>query len=1339
MAKVIFDSAFASANNTITNSDRTVEYTGGATGGLVFSSIGHRRDKYYVEFLIDNGNTTALNLGVGLVAADQAFTSTDYVGKASNSFAYWSSGVTKQNNTDTAVANTYTTGDVVQMAVDFQAGKVWFGKNGVWYGNPEAGTFQSYTFTVNRAFFPAVSCYTPNRKVTIKAAAADQTYVPPRDFSAWETYTRHSAFDIGTTTSTTTNLYNNNRNVYRTGSGDGPPNFTTDFKKSGKWYFEYKLVTVGVTSNFSSGLQTSETANTQWLGNVANSWGFWQTPGNTALDRWTSNALQGTVTSTASATNDIYMYAVDATLGRIWYGKNGTWLSSGDPATNTNPIFTDADITTFGFAPAVTPDQNFRLQLLSRSAELVHSVPAGFTAFDDSTVTIPADASNVRVSKVGVEILTQIPFTGEDTQLVLQEKSGRVSSIGMEVLTRVWSEKSGRVSSVGLEALIDPDTAYPYTTSIDFDGVDDYGQFAANSILNTIKGFAGITIGFWFKFDQIFAGTNGQKNVLLNIPLATGVTGLTVYLQADGKLGIGARSQSADTLQTVVSNATFVADTWYQINLVVNWTTKIIKIWQNGTLDTTSGVLTFGQNVLTPTTNTTVEEIGRNAAFANSNFDGHIVDLKFWNRVRTDPESIEDSTYYEYRNRNTNGMAAVIRLNEQWPFVQPLIANNFKIANGTYSGSPVSSPDVPFITANIPIQFNFSLPYTVTILSPATHLFNLSYTLGLLSEPGNNFSLSYDLGLLDIVEHFFDLTFDIQTAQLIEYDSPIGLEMLSEAGIQSINEFKLKHTVATVSTVTPTFNLPYTLILEDGVYTFNCSYVFNKDETVLNFSLPYRYSKTEEKTNAFALSFVLNKDPEVIINAFNLSYRTGLITINSKIFTLPFDFKYEKDSVFNLGYRIGRLDTGTHTFQAPFNLSRLAEDNIFKVFNLPFRYSKSKEKKFSWEMPYIMSRSQELEQFYTFPSRLRMIENDLTFRTTFEVQGDTSVDMIVSILPDDLPLGAYYIVVDNGGKFNKYTVLTNKGEDILDKPVEITYGEQITLTPFVPGDVEKIYTVNDVVNYNGYYGWPNASSLHGLGSGELIADSGFTNGIPGQRPYSNDADFFDITITDEGYHIFDLDIEPDTPRFTEVLYLIDKATNRIIRTGFAGTSDMARVIAYLKPGQYRLVPTAIEVDLDNDENTYKIYAWGESFNKTIEFLDPGYSIAGPAEIPPEFNHSISEFIIRVKAIEKESSINLTFMDHDLNELPETLPSQIYVAPADQTTLIPTLKVQETNKLRASIRINDPCCFNKVVSIDTDTSCSIPDEIKVDLNYNTNRVRAAVNKRFNLNSIIFFDD
>jgi hypothetical protein len=49
---------------------------------------------------------------------------------------------------------------------------------------------------------------------------------------------------------------------------------------------------------------------------------------------------------------DVLMMAVDMTLGRAWFGKNGTWANSGDPVAGTGHIWTGLS-SSFSYAPRV--------------------------------------------------------------------------------------------------------------------------------------------------------------------------------------------------------------------------------------------------------------------------------------------------------------------------------------------------------------------------------------------------------------------------------------------------------------------------------------------------------------------------------------------------------------------------------------------------------------------------------------------------------------------------------------------------------------------------------------------------------------------------------------------------------------------------------------------------------------------------------------------------------------------------------------------------------------------------------------------------------------------------
>jgi hypothetical protein len=79
------------------------------------------------------------------------------------------------------------------------------------------------------------------------------------------------------------------------------------------------------------------------------------------------------------ATGDYLDCAVDATAKKMWLGKNGTWLSSGDPAAGTNPYFTWSSNYTVFPTIALYGAYGF-IKLLTSGAG--GTPPSGFTWWD---------------------------------------------------------------------------------------------------------------------------------------------------------------------------------------------------------------------------------------------------------------------------------------------------------------------------------------------------------------------------------------------------------------------------------------------------------------------------------------------------------------------------------------------------------------------------------------------------------------------------------------------------------------------------------------------------------------------------------------------------------------------------------------------------------------------------------------------------------------------------------------------------------------------------------------------------------------------------------------------
>ncbi len=85
-----------------------------------------------------------------------------------------------------APAVTYTAGDVVCVAFDAGAGKVWFAKNNTWLASGDPANDANPAFSgLSGAWFPAVSPYEINTAGTARFRSTHFTYTPPSGFAAW--------------------------------------------------------------------------------------------------------------------------------------------------------------------------------------------------------------------------------------------------------------------------------------------------------------------------------------------------------------------------------------------------------------------------------------------------------------------------------------------------------------------------------------------------------------------------------------------------------------------------------------------------------------------------------------------------------------------------------------------------------------------------------------------------------------------------------------------------------------------------------------------------------------------------------------------------------------------------------------------------------------------------------------------------------------------------------------------------------------------------------------------------------------------------------------------------
>lgn len=109
---------------------------------------------------------------------------------------------------------------------------------------------------------------------------------------------------------------------------------------SGKYYFRVRSSASGNASGC-VGIANSSASLTARPGlNDANAWSH-QSNGYKLYNGYSAYGVSW------DTLNDELMVAIDFSTGDMWFGKNGVWMASGDPATAANPSFTGVSGTLF--------------------------------------------------------------------------------------------------------------------------------------------------------------------------------------------------------------------------------------------------------------------------------------------------------------------------------------------------------------------------------------------------------------------------------------------------------------------------------------------------------------------------------------------------------------------------------------------------------------------------------------------------------------------------------------------------------------------------------------------------------------------------------------------------------------------------------------------------------------------------------------------------------------------------------------------------------------------------------------------------------------------------------
>jgi len=164
-------------NGTLSNANLTITYATYSVNNAagVRGTIGVNTGKWYWEHInittAGAGNITSTGMtpytGTLYGYSAQSGTIPTYIGALpsvySNYVRFFTVGMSASLASGTTLFASCASGDVISTAIDFDAGKIWIGKNGTWYnsGNPAAGTNPTSTFTT-----PSTVCFPETEAVT---------------------------------------------------------------------------------------------------------------------------------------------------------------------------------------------------------------------------------------------------------------------------------------------------------------------------------------------------------------------------------------------------------------------------------------------------------------------------------------------------------------------------------------------------------------------------------------------------------------------------------------------------------------------------------------------------------------------------------------------------------------------------------------------------------------------------------------------------------------------------------------------------------------------------------------------------------------------------------------------------------------------------------------------------------------------------------------------------------------------------------------------------------------------------------------------------------------------